>query len=360
MALTPLRVAVVVVALHAAWIGAYLVAGHEPRDFIKIGTSYLAQSDASSVIRFDPTYDYPANRDPDFAGRGYDGQFSYFMALDFRNAHEYTDVPSYRYGRVLYPLLARGLALGRAPAIPWTLILVNWLAVAGGTLLLADWLGRRACPPWYALLFGLYPGVLLAVQRDLTEPLAYALVMAGVWALDLTGRRAIAIAALAFGLAGLARQTTIVFPLCWALAALAAGRRREAAVLAAGGVLPMAIYNAIVLAWLGPDSAAPWPQPVPFRGLFEGGWTWTSKPVQIVTVVVPALLFAAAVIALARRRGWRVEHVCYLANAALFVALVRPDLYLAWTALGRQSTPMVLAAALCLPSLREAAPSWRA
>ena len=61
---------------------------------------------------------------------------------------------------------------------------------------------------------GLSPGLLLGVQRDLTEPLAYALVAAGVFLFDYGGKRRLLWAGLTFGLAGLARQTTLVFPLC--------------------------------------------------------------------------------------------------------------------------------------------------
>src|SRR6266436_1733061 len=45
---------------------------------------------------------------------GYDGQFSYWLAVDPSPAAAGThfDVPAYRYQRILYPLLARALALG--------------------------------------------------------------------------------------------------------------------------------------------------------------------------------------------------------------------------------------------------------
>ncbi len=34
-----------------------------------------------------------------------------------------TDVPAYRYQRIVYPMAARVLALGNADLVPWTLIL---------------------------------------------------------------------------------------------------------------------------------------------------------------------------------------------------------------------------------------------
>ena len=83
-------------AVHALWIGAYFAAGHQARDFIKIVTWYEGMSRASKVIKVDPTYHPPRNREAG-QGNGYDGQFSYYMALDFPNARYSMDFPAYRY-----------------------------------------------------------------------------------------------------------------------------------------------------------------------------------------------------------------------------------------------------------------------
>jgi hypothetical protein len=209
-------------ALYVLWAGAFFAAGHEARDFIKIGYRFVLRSDVSAVIKFDPTYRYPPNHDSP-NGYGFDGQTSYYIALDPEHARAYLDLPAFRYARVLYPAAARLLAAGRPRLVPWTLILVNLLAIGGGVWALAAWLRRRSCSPWFALLYGLYPGLLLAFQRDLTEPLAYGLVPVAVYVFDFGGRRRLAWAALLFGLAVLARQTTAVFALCYAGAVLLAG-----------------------------------------------------------------------------------------------------------------------------------------
>src|SRR5690348_4540658 len=94
---SPWVVAGCVLAVYAAWIGAYLLGGHDIRDFINVGTRFLGQSNVSSAIRFDPTYHYA----PDHLG--YDGQFVYFIALDPIRARYYMDFPAYRYTRILYP-----------------------------------------------------------------------------------------------------------------------------------------------------------------------------------------------------------------------------------------------------------------
>ena len=56
-------VAVLILLVHGVWITAYFAAGHEIRDFIKIGYVDVQRSHASQIIKFDPTYRYPPNHD---------------------------------------------------------------------------------------------------------------------------------------------------------------------------------------------------------------------------------------------------------------------------------------------------------
>jgi hypothetical protein len=357
------RVTLVVLAFHGAWIGLYLAAGHEPRDFIKIG-SFQGASNASDVIKVDPNYVPPRNRGLT-RGTGYDGQFSYYMALDFTHARYYTDLPAYRYGRVLYPMVARAAALGDPARVPATMIAINWLALGGCTLALAAWLRRRSLTPWLALLVGLYPGLLLGVQRDLTEPLAYALAAGGIYLFDYGGRRRLLWAGLIFGLAGLARQTTIVFPLCLAAATLTSGEsatpfrdraRANFARAAAFGMLaiaPIVGYTAFLYVWLGAVGRGAGLERLPFEGLLTSDWGLARQPVVLVTVVAPALLTSAVVVAAVSSGVRRVEFAYLLANVLLFVVFLGRLSYRdGYTSVGRVTTGVVLAAVLCLPWLR--------
>jgi hypothetical protein len=348
-------VVALVVALHLLWAGAFLAAGHEARDFVKIGTRFVLQSHASEVIGFDPTYRYPPNHDSP-NGFGFDGQWSYYLALDPANAHHYLDLPAFRSVRILYPLAARALAWGRPALVPWTLIAVNLAAIAGGVAALAAWLRRRSCSPWFALLFGLYPGLLVSFQRDLTEPLAYALVAVAVLVLDAGGRRRVLWAALLFGLAGLARQTTAVFPLCYVATVLLAG---EGARANAGRALaflalalgPLLAWMGVLWLWLGsPGASAPGNLAPPFVGILDAGpWQLSRQPPEIVAVIVPALLVAGAAVAAWRTVGIRVELVCLLANVVLFVVLLGPNPYRSYTSSGRVAMGVVVASVLAVP-----------
>jgi len=107
--------------------------------------------------------------------QGYDGQFVYQIALSPGEAAAHLDVSAYRYQRILYPLLARLLAFGQPLLIPWTLILVNVAAIGLGTWATQALLADQRVSRWYALVYGLYGGQLVALRTDLTEPLAYGL-----------------------------------------------------------------------------------------------------------------------------------------------------------------------------------------
>ena len=120
--------------------------------------------------------------DPGVAGGtwGYDGQFAYQIARDPLGASRFLDVPAYRYQRILYPLVAWVLAAGQGTLVPWTLIAVNWLALVAGTWITEEILAGRGVSCWYALSYGLFAGLLMAVRLDLTEPLALALAQAAI------------------------------------------------------------------------------------------------------------------------------------------------------------------------------------
>jgi hypothetical protein len=373
----PLAVATLTLLVYLLWIISFFAGGHDARDLTFMGLRLLRQSHASSVITIDPRYHYYPN------GIGYDGQYFYYMALDPRNAHAYMDFPSYRYTRILYPMAARLLALGQPALIPSTLLLLNWLAVGAGTFLVAAWLKRRKLSPWLALIYGCYPGLFLALQHDLSEPLAYALVALGVYLYDyggrrrlLTagvydygGRRRLLTAGVAFGLAALARETTAVFAICYAANTLLASEQpgagwqararagwRPALTLAGLALGPLALYKGFLTLWLGaagvPSSVLP--SLVPFGGLLAL-WPWNSQQIMgILTVVLPALICAAAAL-WALRQGVRdVQVWLLLIQIALFVVLLPYTTFYDIYSTDRVAAGVMLAALYCIPALDRA------
>jgi hypothetical protein len=342
--------AAIILLIHAVWIGAYFAAGHEIRDFIKIGSVDVRRSQASPLIKYDPTYRYPPNHDAP-NGTGFDGQYSYFIAVDPPKARFYIDASeaSYRYTRILYPMVARALAIGQAPLIPYTLLLVNWLAMGLGTFALAAWLRRRGTSPWWSLIYGLYPGFLVSMQRDLTEPLAYALVAVAIYCFDFAGRRRLLWAGVAFSLAALAREVTLVFALMYGLAIFPHSWRAALRFLALV-VGPLAMYELFLLRWLGQLSAGGGISLLPFGGLLGTGELQLSRqPPEILGVILPALACAALAVRALLRRLIRIEIVTLLANIMVLVVIQPASVYIAYTSIGRATAGVVLAALTCVP-----------
>jgi hypothetical protein len=351
-------VAALVLIVYGLWLTVVFKNGRDPRDFTIIDTTILNRCHASSIIHVDPRYHYPP------PNVGYDGAFYYLIALDPAHAACYLDKASYRYTRILYPITAKILALNRAGWIPATLILTNLLAIAGGTLALAFWLRRKGLSPWFALIYGFYPGLFVSLWRDLTEPLSYALVALAVYLFDFGGRRRVWWAGLCFALAILARETAIVFTVVYGLFLLwrywregvrSAKRHFGAAVRPAGQLLaialvPFLIYKIFLLVWLGSPGIE---QTVdyPLGGLIHF-WPWPGEQQDLaLTVVVPALVCAAVGLWALARRIWTAGVVSLLLNVLLFVLLLPFVSYYEYFATGRATAGVILAALLSLPAI---------
>ena len=116
---------------------------------------------------------------------GYDGQFSYMMALELdpQAVAPHLDRPAYRYQRILLPLLARAAALGDPGLVPWALLSVGFFSAAVGTAAVARSLLDHGQWEGYALGYGLWVGVVASVGLFTHEALAYGLVALGWLAL---------------------------------------------------------------------------------------------------------------------------------------------------------------------------------
>lgn len=218
---------------------------------------------------------------------GYDGQFAYQIARAPLEATPYIDVPAYRYQRILYPLLARLFALGQPSLIPWSLILVNLLAIALGTWATEQLLRELRVNRWHAVTYGLYGGQLLALRTDLNEPLAQALVQCAMlaWAKDRQG-----LTILAFSLAALSKETSLIFLVAYII--YCAGQRNWGAAfnLSLAG-LPFGLYQLMLWGWLGePGVGSGGAGATPFSPIPLGGW------LAIIQVSLPAFLLISLVV----------------------------------------------------------------
>lgn len=352
-------VALVVTLVYGVWLAGVWRSGHDVRDFIHMGHRYVFEAGTSTLFTPDPRYPYA------LTNNGYDGQFAYYIAVNPVNARFHVDRPDYRYTRILYPIAARLLSFGRLDLIPYMLILINWFALAAGTFVVALWLKRKQLSPRFALVYGLSPGLLICLQRDLEEPLAYGLVGLGMYLYSYGGRHRITLSAISFGLAVLTRESTAIFPAVLGLCMLFAthtelpsrgiwSRVPRAALLLIPALAPLAVYKAFLLFWIAPNSPALppalFPQLVPFAGIFAH-WPWDLLRLEVVVgVTVPALICAAVGLYVLWKSEAPAEVWLLLANVQLFVVMLNPLTYGNILGAARVSTGIVLAAILCLPA----------
>src|SRR5262249_21648499 len=158
---------------------------------------------------------------------------------------------------------------------------------------------------------------------------------------------------LLFAAAGLARESTLLFPAVLALWHLLQpgerGRLRllQASALSTLSVAPYVGWRLFVLAWLGPSHSVPsWLAPFPFQGIgVQHPWRGTGA-FEVLVVVVPGLLLAFA--ALGALRGWRTSPfvLAILVQVAVFVVFLPAASYEDYNAAGRLQMGTVIAA-LC-------------
>lgn len=335
------RAAPVVLAAAAFYAAFTLTAlalhGWNPLWFVWIGARY-AEGDPSGLT-------------------GYDGQFIYYIARDGWAALEHLDNPPYRLQRILYPLLTRALSAGNAAAMPWAMVAINAAAILTTTFLVTRWLVAHGLWRWYGLVYPLFVGTVMAYSRDLTEPLACTLALAGVlcW---LDERRAAAV--VLFALAGLARESTTLFVAALALAELVQ-RRWPRAVALGAALVPM-------LAWqfyLGTTLAA---FPIetarlrfPAAGMFTDLSLEPGRISALIFIGLPTLaLVPLAVRGVIRAPG---DAVAWLVALHCGFALLSPaNSNLHVLVIGRLSAFLLLALLLAFPryspAVRAAVSTW--
>ena len=180
---------------------------------------------------------------------GYDGQFAYYIARDPVGARPYLGSnPSYRYQRIIYPMLARALALGQPALIPWTLLLINIGAISLGTELLGRMLKAHGLSAWLALLLTFWLGQVFALRADLNEPLSYFFAIIALWWYE---RRQYLPSALAIAASLLTKETGVLFLPAILIVELVQGRWKVALVYGLIASMAYAGLQIFLRSWLG-------------------------------------------------------------------------------------------------------------
>jgi hypothetical protein len=171
-----------------------------------VGRLAIADWDAVALAEIGTQF---SEADP-AGSEGYDGQFTYYIAVDPNPAsvREKLDVPAYRYQRILLSYLARLLSCGNVTLIPWMLLGINLIAHTIGTWAVMLYMEAHGFRSSYALSYGLWVGLISAVGLQLHEPLAYGLVSAA-WLARKRDKSLLGVGLL--GLALFAKETTLIF-----------------------------------------------------------------------------------------------------------------------------------------------------
>jgi hypothetical protein len=349
-----LPVVVCVAAFYAVFVSVRLEQ-HDALWFVHIGSHFLAAAHTSDVIR------------PSIGAQnvfGYDGQSYFSYAADPAHAHDYmAGNAGIVYSRAFYPAVSRTASFGSVRALPYAMLTINLIAVLAGTGAVALWLVKRGFSPWPAALYGLFPGLIVGVFRDLTEPLAFGLAAFAVLAFDRARTRRLVLSAILFALAVLTRETIVPFALAGAAALGLYDRRRQtgswwrawqrAAAFAAATCGPLLLWRLVVRVWLGQPTQEVghergWILPL------HGIWSWwpfdTDHWLIVLAVTLPTLAAAAGALVLLRRRQSPVLAGLLLVNVLLYVVWLPRAVYIDSSGASRAAIGVVLAALFCLPA----------
>jgi hypothetical protein len=262
---------------------------------------------------------------------GYDGQFTYYIAVDLNPAtvSDKLDVPAYRYQRILLPALAHFFTGGHATAIPWALLAINLLAQLAGTYAVMRYLQDCGLRTRYALSYGLWVGLVSAVGLQLHEPLAYGLA-ALAWLARKRGKSVLS--AVLIGLALFAKETILIIWLALFLSDLIGKRRWKA-------VLPWIVVGVLYAGWqvwlwrvfgapgIGSGGAKSTPfEWIPLMGLWRIGFV-SLPALGLFIVIFGPTIFLPAIwgIWVSARELWRrriaAENVNLLINGMVILFL---------------------------------------
>ena len=372
---SPWVVAAIVAAFYMLLITPGLVGN--PYQFVNIGRQFLHKSTSSATI---DQHARAINHKI-----GYDGQFYYFLAADPAHGKDYMDNAGVIYSRIGYPATVRALSGGNVVLIPYVMVLVNILAAVGGTLAVAFFLRRNGLSPALALVYGLYPGLVMSVLRDLTEPLAFALAAGALVMFDARSKWRLLGSGAIFGLAMLTRETVALFPAILTLALLVGvGSASEwrirlrwsniarSLAFAELAFAPLLVWRHIVttmlphtatqeafvgtehhVAGVGGAAGSLLTALVPFHAIAKQ-WPWTGDDVtDLLIVFLPALLWAGIAVVLLRRKV-TLPPLFVLANVAIFIIFLPTPIAVDYASLSRASIGVLLAVFLTLPLLPDA------
>ncbi len=217
---------------------------------------------------------------------------------------------AYRYQRPLYPALARLLSLNQPGWSAFGLVVVNVIAAAIGTEMLARWARRYKRSLLWGLAFPASLGVLTAFFFDLSEALLWTLLLAAFVSHE---ARRMELAGVALALAVLTKETAMIAVVAFCVGWIVNGQRGLSKELAWLVVLPAGAFVGVEVAlWItfgepGLMGSSGQLTVVPFLGAYTSPASVPPKHLiedvyLTLTVVVPAITGAVWSLSLLRQK----------------------------------------------------------
>ena len=272
--------------------------------------------DATVFVGFgevtDPTTEYAEDRLADIqlrSGRGHDGKYFFVQANDpwllapDDNA-EVLDRPLYRSQRMLYPLIAGVGGLLSPESIVWGLLVVNVVAMAVGSWVVALLALEMGASAWWGLGFVLNLGLIGDFAIDSAGIVAVLFAFLGIWFL-LRERNGLSITS--FAMAGLSREVMLIVAVGAAIWLWRRSRRQL-------GLLFLLVPSSVVALWglylrfrveegAGGLPVADWP----FLGIARSFDFWTRDPRSFavgITMLLLLILFTRRAVGSSHLVAW--------------------------------------------------------
>ncbi len=333
-----------VLAFCLVYLGVILAANDfDVKAFVTLGSCY-------SSCDFDAEQGCPGGTE-----QGYDGQFAYYIARDPGGSAGCMDVAGYRTQRILLPMIGYVLSFGVNDLIPVVFVATNLIALLVSVALLEDLLAALKVSPWYAVVYGLFFGMVVGVRLSTVEPLAYAFVIGAIWLTQQEKPRPW-LQALLFLAAVFTKETTLTFVAALMLYDAVHRRWWDAIRLGAVVGVPFALWQLYLYHWLGAFGVgaggryATSFEAIPYNGVWR---IFTDTENISVFLVIGTLAFGVAVLPslwglwATLREFWRRREEAHLyaylhfTNAAL-LAFVPFSTYREYLGIFRFVVPMVL------------------
>jgi hypothetical protein len=223
---------------------------------------------------------------------GHDGQLYYAIALDFHGdtVGPLLDHASFRYRRILFPLVGSGFGTLDGHALLAGMLIVNVLAAGIAAGAVAAVAVARGGSQWVALSVVLNPGLWLSLRLVTPDALALALMSLGLLLTTLKKERS---TAGVLALSVLAKEAYLVTPM-----GLAMGRGRRAWLPLAASGAALGLWILWLTARFGSALSVRQNITIPFLGIWDASTYWpnlTSDEWFYLTVAL-ASVFAGLVV----------------------------------------------------------------